>query len=858
MMRSFFLFVFCTIVFIPLSAQSNNSICIEGRVFATEGMSVETLILTAINPSDSTVIAYCLTDEEGRYCLKFTTELHEVLIRISGFNIKHEVQKINVKNQTLDFKVQEESIALREVQIKAQKLWGNRDTLNYLVAAYIKEHDRTIGDVLKQLPGISIEEGVIKYQGVSINHFYIENMDVLQGRYSIATDGLKADEVAMVQVMENHEHVKALKDQVPPESAAINLKLKDKAKGTWKRDFNLGLGYDDGLLWNSDINLMYFGKQRQHVFFYGNENIGKGENRLTQHYDKDELGANIQTGILTPSSSPVGTTLRNNRHSLNISNLNKLNETTQLHYNLTYIHDIQRRSFYQQTAYILPDANIRILSEDISSRHTTNDAAIQLVYEENKEKHFLHNTLNLIGQWTEANGTVLSDDERIRQFSHNRNFGLSNLTRWVHRTDKGGGFEFSSRSLIQATPQLLSVNDNMQARQEVEITRVGSTNKFSLLKDLRHHRWTIVPTASINMDYVGLKSLLKAAISDNGRMDYLSVKGHLGATLRYVKNDFRMTYNLPLVLSYTQVGSKTDATRIYFSPSLNFLWRTTDSWTLAGGATYNMEQTGWNQLITTCIMSNYRTLNRYVPDLSDSHSASANIKITYKDLLNEFFAYFQGTISHSWSDVIYSTTIDENAHTVMAALKMPNHSDMYLLTGNCSKDFDWRKARLEATVSFRHNESRILRQSVATDFYSNICSVYVHAAANIVQPLRIDYNYEYSLLRTHSTDYVHTIRTFDQGVSLNASFYSNRLLVNMSVHHTHNSAFQGKKDYAFMDASLTFRTKGKQEIVLKAGNLFNTRTFVSRSNTDLAECFTIYHLRPRSVMLTVHFDLFKR
>ena len=858
MKNSLLTFVLCTIVTITMSAQPNDTICIDGRVLGPDGMAVEMLILTAMHPTDSSVIAYCMTDGDGHYCLRMGTELQEVLVQVSGFNGKREIRRLSVKKQTLDFKVQEENIALREVQIKAQKLWGNRDTLNYLVAAYTREHDRTIGDVLKQLPGISIEGGVIKYQGVPINHFYIENMDVLQGRYSIATEGIKADDVATVQVLENHEHVKALKDQVPPESAAINLKLKDKAKGTWTRAFDIGLGYDDGMLWDTGINLMYFGKRRQHVIFYGNENTGRGSNRATQYYGGDRLGAAILTDILTPGSSPVGTTLRNNKHILNLNNLNKLSETAQLHYNLTYTHDIQRRSSYQQTAYILPDADIRLLTEDVSSRHTTNDATIQLAYENNAEKHFLHNTLNLAGQWTEANGTVVSNDKHVRQYAHSRNLGLSNLTRWVHRTEGGGGFELSSRNSIQTTPQALSVNGDMQARQEVELTRISSANNLSLIKDLRRHRWTIVPTASVNMDYVGMESLLRAITPDNGRMDYVSVRGNVGAILRYVKNDFRMTFTLPLALAYTDVINDTNATRLFFSPSFGILWRATDSWTFTGGGSYGIDQTGWNRLITPCVMSNYRTLTRYVPDLSASHSASANVKITYKDLINEFFAYMQGNVSRSWSDVAYGTEIDENAHTVIHAQRMPNHSDRYSLMGNISKGFDWHKARLETTADYHRNESRILRQSVATDFHSDTYSIYGHAAADIIQPLRIDYDYNWSLLRTRSADYTHTIRTFTQDVGLNASLISNRLLMNVSARHTHNSAFEGKKDYMFMDASITFRTKKKQEIVLEICNLFNTDTFVSRTNTDLTECLTIYHLRPRSVMVTAHVNLSRK
>ena len=152
-----------------------------------------------------------------------------------------------------------------------------------------------------------------------------------------------------MQVLENHEHVRALQGESQSESAAINLKLKEKAKGVWTKSFGVGLGYDDNVLWNCEANLMYFGKERQHVIFYGNDNTGSGVDRAVQHYDRHGLGTIVLTDILNAGNSPVGITLRNNAHTLNLSNLNKLSETKQLRYNLTYNHDIQRRSSYQQT-----------------------------------------------------------------------------------------------------------------------------------------------------------------------------------------------------------------------------------------------------------------------------------------------------------------------------------------------------------------------------------------------------------------------------------------------------------------------------------------------------------------------------
>ena len=224
---------------------------------------MEGSIVALLQPSDSSVVAYAMTNKQGFYQLQTTTSLSELLIKVTGFGIKRQLSLIKNQTQTFDFSVEKEDVKLREAVVKSQKIWGNRDTLNYLVSAYLKDYDRTIADVLRKLPGITIEDnGNIKYQGTPINHFYIENLDMLQGRYNLATQSIKAEDVATVQVLENHEHAHALQDQMPSANAAINLKLKNKAKGIWSQSVEVGSGaYAEGMLWKGIARAMYFGKE---------------------------------------------------------------------------------------------------------------------------------------------------------------------------------------------------------------------------------------------------------------------------------------------------------------------------------------------------------------------------------------------------------------------------------------------------------------------------------------------------------------------------------------------------------------------------------------------------------------------
>lgn len=74
------------------------------------------------------------------------------------------------------------------------------------------------------------ENRQISYQGTAINKFYIEGMDLLGGKYNIATNNISNDDVGSVEIMENHQPIKALNGLSISEQAAINLRLKEKAK----------------------------------------------------------------------------------------------------------------------------------------------------------------------------------------------------------------------------------------------------------------------------------------------------------------------------------------------------------------------------------------------------------------------------------------------------------------------------------------------------------------------------------------------------------------------------------------------------------------------------------------------------
>lgn len=845
-----------------------DTVSVSGQV-RCGGEPVESAIVALLQPSDSSIVAYSVTDRQGRYLLRTATRPGEVLVRVAGFNIKRQVVCVEARSQTLDFSVEEENMLLREVVVKSRKLWGSRDTLNYLVSAYTREHDRTIGDVLRQLPGITVEDdGVIKYQGTPINHFYIENLDMLQGRYNLATEGIKAGDVSTVQVLENHEHVRALQDQTQSDRAAINLKLKDKAKGVWAKAADLGIGgFSDGVLWDATLQVMYFGKNRQHMFRYSGDNMGREYDASSAHYGLSRDEGSHLTDIVRHGQTPVGNNHFGYRHGVNLNNLVKCRDSATVHYNFNYGHNLSHGNSFSQTTYVLPDDSELLLTENIADRTHTYSADLQLTYEKNAERRFLNNTLVLSGRWDEGRGSVLSGGSLVSQASHYRSLGVVNRTRLVRRTAKGGGFEWTSTNRFSSTPQALAVGGGMTARQDVDILSASITNRFETLRDLRTRRWTLSASAHLNAAYTALSSGLAhpdAPIAAHGDMGYLHVDAGLGPVVRYVNGAFQSTLRLPVSLGYTSLanapvsGEETDVgrVRLRLQPSFSLLWKANGNFTLNADAGYSVGETPWERLLTASMMRNYRSLSRYRATLDDNYRAEARVKVSFKDLFSGFFAHLEGRWNRSWSDIAYGSTLDAQAHTVIEASNMPNHRNSYFLSVYGRKDIDWHTTQIELSASGTRGESELLRQSVLTTYRITGYVLRGTLAFDIVSGYRVDYSATWQRNRSASVGHATAFSKLEQQGRLNLRLWSSRLFLNFRASHTHNNSLaSGKKNYFFIGGGLLFKMSKRVEFNFDGDNLTNIHTYTTRSLGDMEEYYTEYHLRPLSVTLTAHIYL---
>jgi len=623
---------------------------IEGTVLDVQGKAADAYV-TASLTGKTVIVAFADTDAKGHYRLEFTAQADSVAVTASGLAIGNQVKVVKNRSQRLDFRVKEKNVQLKEVSVRAQKIRQNGDTLNYSVGAYQQQGDRVIGDVLKRMPGIEVaDNGGIKYNGKSIKKFYVEEMDLLQGRYGLATNNINASDVATVQVLENHQPVKALQGKTLTDDVAINLKLKDSAKGTVAVNTMLGAGIQQAglnsppqggvggrLLWTAEVVGMYFAKRRQNMTLYKGNNTGDDVSaELTQHYsgiNSVGLYPFCPTAAVMPSGSglPQKRTFDNHTHIFTMNHLEKIFKDTEVGINITYHNDRIRREGNSESDHFVSNDSRLLTSETMTSETKVNNLNVQARYNWNATNGFLANVLKFDTNW---------NSDRV-DGKMNYNYTAANLsTPLPHREGQGGGSAVGGSASV-----------GKAICQHFDRPQLSVSNTFNTIRNLGKHTFDFhfsagysqrPNTLTVGIEEVSIGELTSPSLtgragggsSVGGSFYQQDVTSHNIVGDFHTNFDFRIgafTLNYGVVAHASLHGIKTDldgftppangASQIVDSNSsnskcLNDLWYNT--YELVFGQHYKYEKGRW-RLSLGCPLNLYtQTLDDRIRD--DRHS----------------------------------------------------------------------------------------------------------------------------------------------------------------------------------------------------------------------------------------------
>lgn len=396
---------------LPLCAAGQVSI--QGLVKDEQEDPVSEVLVMLVKKGSEEIITYTTSSSRGQYSIQYSGKEDSLYFKIARFD--YQTQRVSVPNrsQQLDFRIKSEITVLREITVRPRNVWRNRDTVSYSVLSFAEQNDRTIADVLKKMPGIDIQaSGVIFYNGQAINKFYVEGLDLMGGKYSVVSENLEHKSVQTIQVLENHEPVKALEEVSISDRAAINLVLKDEVKAKWLASVKLGAGLAP-FLWDDELTLMRFARKNQDAIVYKTNNVGNNvAGMLTSHYG---AGGPQRSDLLSvPFSSPGVAEKRylfNNTHLITANRLWKMNEQYQLRLNFDYLHDRQTRNNASHSVYFLDGEQEVVTDEQSHAELNINQAGLTATLTSNHKKYFLENVLNFRADWSNTQASISGSEQ---------------------------------------------------------------------------------------------------------------------------------------------------------------------------------------------------------------------------------------------------------------------------------------------------------------------------------------------------------------------------------------------------------------------------------------------------------------
>jgi hypothetical protein len=718
-----------------VSAQS----VITGNIKNKNGDTLSAIITVQAKGS-VTVAGFTSTDANGNYTLKYAGTADSIVITATGMNIgKHNKTVVN-STQKVDFVIDEKPLELKEVTATAPKIKLRGDTLDYSVNAYIDRNDRIIGDVLKKMPGIEVaQNGRISYQGKEISKFYVENLDLLQGRYGIATNNIPAKDVTTVQVMENHQPIKALRDKVISDAAAINLKLKDSAKGSLSLSGLAGAGYRP-VLWNAELVSMYFAKTMQNMNVYKSNNSGDdvaSEFRIHYDYERVYMDVGSMMSIHSPTTPPIPQKryLYNNSHAVTANQLFKLNDNIDLTVNTLYYNDRTEKEGYSLYEQYLPGDSLLTVEEHVHSSSKIHNAEVALRLNNNAADYYLNNALNLSGNWNSDEGMGLTRsnasniDETIRQYLEKPSFSIDNTLNLI-KNIKNNSYKIYFSTGYGARPHTLTVtpagyfgNDTLAALSQEIISRdFSSALRISYgIKlgyfNLDYALWGRVDIRNMETDLQGERYNGRIHLSDSlkNNLRYDTYQTGIHQNYMFDNGRFKAGAQLPLtryVMSIKNHIPQNSArhNKWLVNPSFFAKYDIIPELTASVGAGFNRSYGDINSSYTGYIMHNYRHLLRNSIDrLFESRSSGGNISFRYKNIFEALFINGGFKYDRSWKNMLYGYNY-QGIMNVKTTTDQPTESSGYDVSVNASKGLDFWSATIRIFGGYNENTGELLIQ----------------------------------------------------------------------------------------------------------------------------------------------------
>ncbi len=733
------LIVLASLFGVPFSMYSQQ-ITIKGAITDEKNEAIQGCILTV--STDNTldkILAYDTSTINGSFeiNLENTSKIDSIYLAVKHFSYESVLIKISAKSSIQNFKLTEKINELNEVIIKKEsKLEVKGDTLSYNVEGIKSEKDYTIEDVIKRIPGIIVKEnGQITYNEKPISHLYINGVDLLEGRYSIATQGIPANAVKTIDVMKKHHHKRIDIGRTESDQVSLNLKIKDGVDaffGTLKTE--IGVPF---LTANADATPIYLKNKFQNIGSLKVNNIGKTLKNVGADLQYDNLNLyalkleELQI-INPPNINGVAISdkfwLDNDSKVITNDALYKVNDSTLVKWNANYVNELSSIESKITTSFLANDAtntNVNMSKNQLRIQRFQTGNNLEI----NKKNYYLKNNFNIKLIDNSGNENSNLNNVEILSNYNRRDFFLSNNLNFKKALGKNKmietglvlDYEQKDENLLVAPPVFEalfnSTSSSAQTRQEIQLNRFNAgafaEYQFTFAKmewkvkqnvNYQHFQFNSAlqqqPTTEINVfpftgDFKFNRTVSTTELKSNITFGKTRISWTFASDFINVQANENANSNLQLNKSY-----------FFFQPRFNVKHRFNSTWSAGANYVLNNAISDFRNLYPSLILSSFNTLTQNPFFINKTKTQSVNPYLNYDNILQSFYININAGWERTNSDVTFASELNPNGFITNNVILRPNTFLSYRIGTTIRKSF---LGSFSATLNynFRYTENEL-------------------------------------------------------------------------------------------------------------------------------------------------------
>ncbi|MCK9399138.1 MAG: outer membrane beta-barrel family protein [Bacteroidales bacterium] len=854
---------------------------LQGRVMNTEGEALSNINILVYNPGSKVLVAFAVSDDQGHFQTSVNSTSDSLDIEVSSIQYRKEYRSIANTSQNLQFELLPDVKQLKGITIKASPIEQRGDTISYLVSSFAVKEDRAIEDVLRRMPGIEVEpNGRILYQGVPLQKFYVEGLDLMDGRYGVVSKNLPQSSVSVVEILENHQPIRILEERTTSYQPSLNLKLKHDITTTGTAKLGTGV---KPFLWDVNITPMIFTKNFQVLASYQTNNTGNDVSQQLKVLTLEDLLKNVDRpaenpGMLqiidvNPPEISMNRYLDNNINLLNFNGLQRISRDFQLRANLYYINDIQgEQAALQRTLYTPSDT--LTFTEDFNNRLHDNYLNSEFTLTRNVKNNYLNNELKIQSRWDKQTGVINTGSEDIVQSLKDPFKAISNELRTVNPVGKYL-VEFWSFITYDHSPHSLAVSpgqfeENLnygesykKVLQQMDLKHFYADHSASLV--LSWKRLNINPRLGIAYRRQMLESNIfitqqeeerEAGPSFINKLDGRHTRAYLQTEVEYRKSGLTLKARLPLSWQQIYMDDLTSEgeqklSRLLFDPHLSVDYRINGFWRVRGSWSYANRLGDIDRVNFGFILRNYRDLSQNAAPLSETSSNNFSLNLSYRNPITSFFNSFSYIYVFSHNNLIYGNKVQSDGTTIIQAVELPNTSYSHNLQAYTSKYF----AVTKTTISFHANYNQRRGKSLMNGELFIATSILFNFKPELNIRITKWLNAEYGLNASYIQTFIENEKKGNISILRNNfnvfAFPTKSQLISISSEYY---KCQGDNNL-FVDFLYRYTiTKRKIDVEFRWNNIFNSKTYTTYQANAFIVWESSYFLRPSQVFLSVKFS----